>query len=119
MFAARPGLSVRSAGLWDSIRGADRQPRMDSRGKALYLQWGERPVTQRNLPECSRPVRVYRSDRPGCGTVVGELIDSPAWIAEARRYICNGANGLSLNETFLNVRGPSGFIGQIGRAVGQ
>lgn len=45
------------------------------------------------------------------GTVFEELIDSPSWIDEVRRYICNGANGLSLNETFLNVRGPSGFIG--------
>lgn len=45
------------------------------------------------------------------GEVFEELIDSPSWIDEVGRYICNGANGLSLNEAFLNVREQSGFIG--------
>lgn len=45
------------------------------------------------------------------GPVFEELIDNPAWISDVRRYICNGANGLSLNEAFLNVREQAGFIG--------
>jgi len=45
------------------------------------------------------------------GAVFEELIDNPAWINAVRRYICTGASGLSLNEAFLNVREPAGFIG--------
>jgi hypothetical protein len=45
------------------------------------------------------------------GKVFEELIDNPAWINEVRRYIENGYHGLSINEAFLNVRGPGGFIG--------
>ena len=45
------------------------------------------------------------------GRVFEELIDSPAWIEEVRRYVDGNNNGLSVNETFLNVRGQGGFIG--------
>lgn len=45
------------------------------------------------------------------GEVFEELIDSPTWINEVRRYICTDGHGLSINEAFLNVRGQGGFIG--------
>ena len=44
------------------------------------------------------------------GPVFEELIDSPAWIEDVRSYICNDYSRLSLNEAFLNIRGPAGFI---------
>lgn len=45
------------------------------------------------------------------GPVFEQLIDNPVWIEMVRRYICNDANRLSLNEAFLNIRGEGGFIG--------
>jgi hypothetical protein len=45
------------------------------------------------------------------GEVFEELIDSPTWINEVSRYIVNDINRLSINETFLNVRGQGGWIG--------
>lgn len=45
------------------------------------------------------------------GKVFEELIDSPAWIEEVRRYVEGDNPGLSINEAFLNVRGQGGFIG--------
>jgi len=45
------------------------------------------------------------------GPVFEQLIDNPVWIEMVRRYMCNDANRLSLNEAFLNVRGQGGFIG--------
>lgn len=45
------------------------------------------------------------------GEIFEELIDSPTWIGDVRRYIMNGFNALSINECFLNVRQQSGFIG--------
>jgi len=45
------------------------------------------------------------------GPIFEELIDSPTWIEEVRRYVCNGANGMTINEAFLNVREQSGYIG--------
>lgn len=45
------------------------------------------------------------------GPVFEQLIDHPVWIEMIRRYICNDANRLSLNEAFLNIRGEGGFIG--------
>lgn len=45
------------------------------------------------------------------GPVFEELIDNPTWINEVKRYICNGANGVTMNEAFLNVREQAGYIG--------
>lgn len=45
------------------------------------------------------------------GEVFEELIDSPTWINDVRRYICTHGHGLSINEAFLNVREQGGFIG--------
>jgi hypothetical protein len=45
------------------------------------------------------------------GEVFEQLIDSPAWIDDVRRYIENDAHRVSLNEAFLNVRRSGGFIG--------
>lgn len=45
------------------------------------------------------------------GTVFEELIDHPSWIEDARRWIQNDYNKLSINECFLNVRRSGGFIG--------
>jgi len=45
------------------------------------------------------------------GEVFEQLIDNPVWIELVKRYICNDANRLSLNEAFLNIRGQGGFIG--------
>jgi hypothetical protein len=45
------------------------------------------------------------------GPVFEQLIDHPAWIGHLRRWICNHYNHLSINECFLNLRGPGGFIG--------
>lgn len=44
------------------------------------------------------------------GPVFEELIDSPAWIDDVRRYV-HPANGLAMYENFINVRGPGGYIG--------
>lgn len=41
--------------------------------------------------------------------VFERLIDHPAWFPLAQRYI-NPANGISIHENFLNVRGPGGFL---------
>ena len=43
------------------------------------------------------------------GPVFEELIDSPRWLPDVRRYI-HPANGIVLYENFLNVRGPGGYI---------
>lgn len=43
------------------------------------------------------------------GEAFEKLIDHPAWINLARKYI-HEVNGLSIHENFLNVRGPGGFI---------
>jgi hypothetical protein len=45
------------------------------------------------------------------GSIFEELIDHPAWIGDIRRWICNAFNHLSINECFLNLRPPGGFIG--------
>jgi len=45
------------------------------------------------------------------GDIFEELIDSPTWMPDVRRYIMNGYNGISINECFLNVRQQAGFIG--------
>jgi len=45
------------------------------------------------------------------GEVFEELIDAPAWIGDVRRWIDNDYNRTTINEAFLNVRGPGGFIG--------
>jgi len=46
------------------------------------------------------------------GQVFEDLITNPAWIGLVKRFICNGYTGrLSLHEAFLNVRGPSNYIG--------
>ncbi len=44
------------------------------------------------------------------GSIFEELIDYPAWIDLVRRYICNDYSFLSLNEAFLNLRPPGGYI---------
>ncbi|HRW07633.1 MAG TPA: phytanoyl-CoA dioxygenase family protein, partial [Caldilineaceae bacterium] len=41
--------------------------------------------------------------------VFERLIDHPAWFPLAQKYI-NPANGISIHENFLNVRGPGGFL---------
>ncbi len=43
------------------------------------------------------------------GPVFERLIDYPAWLPLATRYI-NPVNGLSIHENLLNVRGPGGFL---------
>ncbi|NRA39396.1 MAG: phytanoyl-CoA dioxygenase family protein [Planctomycetes bacterium] len=45
------------------------------------------------------------------GEVFRDLIDNPQWIDLVSKFIVNNFNELSLNESFLNVRGPSNFIG--------
>lgn len=45
------------------------------------------------------------------GAVFEELIDHPAWTPHCRRWIDNHYHRLSLNECFLNIRGPGGYIG--------
>ncbi len=45
------------------------------------------------------------------GSVFEELMDAPAWIPDVRRWIENDYNHVSINEAFLNVRGPGGYIG--------
>lgn len=42
--------------------------------------------------------------------VFHRLINYPAWIERCRRWV-NPANGLSIHENFLNVRGSGGYIG--------
>jgi hypothetical protein len=44
------------------------------------------------------------------GPVFEELIDSPAWISDVRRYIAVGAHHLRIDEAFLNVRRSGGYI---------
>ena len=44
------------------------------------------------------------------GPVFEKLIDHPAWIDLVKKYIHSSANGLSIHENFLNVRGPGGYI---------
>lgn len=41
--------------------------------------------------------------------VFERMIDNPAWFSMAQRYI-NPANGISIHENFLNVRGSGGFL---------
>ena len=58
------------------------------------------------------------SDADGCnfqniiegGPVFRRLINYPAWIHHCRRWI-NPANGISMHENLLNVRGLGGYIG--------
>ncbi|NKB72797.1 MAG: hypothetical protein GKR89_37475 [Candidatus Latescibacteria bacterium] len=58
------------------------------------------------------------SDADGCnfqniveaGSIFRKLITHPAWIGHCRRWI-NPANGLSIHENLLNVRGQGGYIG--------
>jgi len=45
------------------------------------------------------------------GEIFEELIDSPSWIGDIRRYIQNDFNRIGINECFLNVRQQTGFIG--------
>ncbi|MXW80444.1 MAG: hypothetical protein F4Z57_15965 [Gemmatimonadetes bacterium] len=44
------------------------------------------------------------------GPVFERLIDHPAWIDLVKKYIHSSANGLSIHENFLNVRGPGGYL---------
>ena len=44
------------------------------------------------------------------GPVFEKLIDHPAWIDLVKKYIHSSANGLSIHENFLNVRGPGGYL---------
>jgi len=44
------------------------------------------------------------------GPVFRRLINYPVWIEHCRRWI-NPANGISIHENLLNVRGPGGYIG--------
>lgn len=44
------------------------------------------------------------------GSVFERLIDYPAWIHLAKRYINEPVNRLSIHENFLSVRGPGGYI---------
>lgn len=45
------------------------------------------------------------------GLIFEELIDSPSWIGDIRRYIQNDFNRIGINECFLNIRQQTGFIG--------
>jgi hypothetical protein len=46
------------------------------------------------------------------GPVFEEIIDHPSWIGDIRRYICNDYNHHpGINEAFLNLRPPGGYIG--------
>lgn len=45
------------------------------------------------------------------GEIFEELIDHPSWIGDINRYICNDYNRVSINEAFLNLRPPGGYIG--------
>jgi hypothetical protein len=45
------------------------------------------------------------------GDIFEQMIDHPSWIDDIRRYICNDYNRLSINEAFLNLRPPGGYIG--------
>ena len=44
------------------------------------------------------------------GPVFETLINHPAWIDLAKKYIHSEVNGLSIHENFLNVRSPGGYI---------
>ena len=44
------------------------------------------------------------------GPIFEKLIDHPAWIDLVKKYIHSSANGLSIHENFLNVRGPGGYL---------
>ena len=44
------------------------------------------------------------------GAIFEALIDHPAWIDQVRHYI-GKAYGPYINESFINIRGPGGFIG--------
>ena len=45
------------------------------------------------------------------GAVFEELIDHKSWIDDVQRWVGNQFARLSINECFLNIRGPGGFIG--------
>ncbi len=45
------------------------------------------------------------------GTIFEDLLDHPAWYSDVQRWIGNQFARLSINECFLNLRGPGGFIG--------
>ena len=54
-----------------------------------------------------------RKDIVEAGEIFEWLIDHPSWIERIRRYVSGrqGINGLLIPESFLTVRGRSGFIG--------
>lgn len=43
--------------------------------------------------------------------VFRRMIDHPAWIGHIRKWVNDAANGVSLHETLLNIRGKGGYIG--------